>query len=153
MINKHSTIFCYQAQSSHIYFLLFFLILTSLRVIISRALERVYIRGTGAHRHTTLSQSEPISGLEALLRLAHSHAPCACASYVNSLLQNASCKTFRNVPELLFCGRRGARVSEYLILLFRPGPHKRVRLLSTAFDRCQAHALSSLIGWKHDDDQ
>ena len=48
-------------------------------------LERVHIRGTGARR-TTLSQSEPISGLEALFRLARSRAPCACASYVDTLL-------------------------------------------------------------------
>ena len=38
------------------------------------------------HRRTTLSQSEPISGLEALFRLARSRAPCACASYIDTLL-------------------------------------------------------------------
>ena len=48
-------------------------------------LERVHIRGTGA-RLTTLSQSEPISGLEALFRLARNRAPCACASYIDTLL-------------------------------------------------------------------
>ena len=33
-----------------------------------------------------MHDSEPISGLEALLRLAQSRAPCVCASYVDSLL-------------------------------------------------------------------
>ena len=47
-------------------------------------LERVHIRVTGARR-TTLSQSEPISGLEALFRLVRSRAPYACTSYVHVL--------------------------------------------------------------------
>ena len=47
-------------------------------------LERVHIKGTGAQR-MTLSQLEPISGLEALFRLARGRAPCACASYRHAL--------------------------------------------------------------------
>ena len=31
-----------------------------------------------------------------------------------------------------------------------PGPHKRIRSRSIAFDCGQAHALASLIGWKHE---
>ena len=52
-------------------------------------LERVHIRrGTGGRRTTlsSLSQLGSISGLEALFRLARSRAPCACASYVDTLL-------------------------------------------------------------------